>query len=76
MDLILTIFLVNFKKYILRTNLVIRKFESLLSQKKKETSEEGLLHLYQFESMRKYTSHFAKDRFFNGYSDKRSIGLG
>ena len=41
--------------------------------KKEETSEE--VFLYQkgnFESMRKDASNFAKDKYFNGYSDNRS----
>ena len=32
-----------------------------------------LYHKGDFESMRKDASDFAKDRYFNGYSDNRSV---
>ena len=39
-----------------------------------KTSEEGVLYQKaNFESMRKDASDFAKDKYFNGYSDNRSV---
>ena len=43
-------------------------------KKKKETSKEGVLYQKgNFESMREDASDFAKDKYFNGYSDNRSV---
>ena len=42
-------------------------------QKKKPRRKVYLYHKGDFESMRKDASDFAKDRYFNGYSDNRSV---
>ena len=41
--------------------------------KKKPRRKVYLYHKGDFESMRKDASDFAKDRYFNGYSDNRSV---
>ena len=41
--------------------------------KKKPQRKVYLYHKGDFESMRKDASDFAKDRYFNGYSDNRSV---
>ena len=44
-----------------------------ISPKKKPRRKVYLYHKGDFESMRKDASDFAKDRYFNGYSDNRSV---
>ena len=41
--------------------------------KKKPRRKVYLYHKGDFESMRKDVSDFARDRYFNGYSDNRSV---
>ena len=44
-----------------------------IPSKKKPRRKVYLYHKGDFESMRKDASDFAKDRYFNGYSDTRSV---
>ena len=44
-----------------------------IPSKKKPRRKVYFYHKGDFESMRKDASDFAKDRYFNGYSDNRSV---